>query len=369
MVHLVELDADTPKTITIRHKCSACFKQYKKKEHLLEHMKLSYHSVHQPKCDVCKKHCKSFESLREHITGPLPKSNCAKIFNAQGCHLCMKIFDSSDALSAHKEMCYLSPAPPIEFIKMPSVELEMEASSLTEGNYTSRGPEVVAIDCEMVGGGSDGSLDLCGRVCLIDEDENVIFHTYVEPQIPVTDYRYEITGITEEHLRDAMPLKQVQEKIEKILYNGESIWRTRLEGGNARLLVGHDLDHDLDCLRMNYPDHLLRDTAKYRPLMKTNLCSHPLKYLSRTYLGYEIQSGTHDPYEDCVAAMRLYKRMRAQVHPLEGITTSSATHFYTNSFDSRTSKELDNMSPDALFEISRSNYRCWCLDSRPKLQS
>lgn len=51
-------------------------------------------------------------------------------------------------------------------------------------------PEAVALDCEMVGGGSDGSLDLCVRVCLVDEDEKPIFHTYVVPQIPVTNYRY-----------------------------------------------------------------------------------------------------------------------------------------------------------------------------------
>lgn len=70
--------------------------------------------------------------------------------------------------------------------------------------------------------------------------------------------RYDVTGLTEEHLRDAMPLKEVQDKILEILYNGESIGRVRLDGGKARLLVGHDLEHDLDCLRMNYPDHLLR---------------------------------------------------------------------------------------------------------------
>ncbi|MCI22753.1 apoptosis-enhancing nuclease-like, partial [Trifolium medium] len=40
----------------------------------------------------------------------------------------------------------------------------------------------------MVGGGSDGSLDLCARVCLIDENENIIFHSYVTPPIPVTNY-------------------------------------------------------------------------------------------------------------------------------------------------------------------------------------
>lgn len=49
--------------------------------------------------------------------------------------------------------------------------------------------KVVSVACKMVGGGSDGSLDLCARVCLIDEHQNIIFHTYVKPNLPVTNYR------------------------------------------------------------------------------------------------------------------------------------------------------------------------------------
>lgn len=62
----------------------------------------------------------------------------------------------------------------------------------TIDNGGARGPQVVALACKMVGGGSDGSLDLCGRVCLIDESENIIFHAYVKPTIPVTNYRLDI---------------------------------------------------------------------------------------------------------------------------------------------------------------------------------
>ncbi|KAL7198820.1 hypothetical protein ACSBR2_021171 [Camellia fascicularis] len=361
-----------PKTLTTRHKCTACFKQYKKKEHLVGHMRASYHSVHQPKCRVCQKHCKTFESLREHLTGPLSKANCSRIFADKGCSLCMKIFDSPASLSEHKEMCRLPAPVPLATLIMPCTEPQVGMPSPNNGSH-NRGLEAVAIDCEMVGGGSDGTLDLCARVCLIDEDEKLIFHTYVEPQIPVTDYRYEITGIGEEHLRDAMPLKEVQARLLEILYNGESIGRVRLDGGKARLLVGHDLEHDLDCLKMNYPDHLHRDTAKYRPYLKTNLVSHSLKYLTRTYLGYDIQSGVHDPFVDCVSAMRLYKRMQAQDHHVveAGLGTSFAAQHVQNSstnvFDSWKSKELESMTPDELFQISKPNYKCWCLDSRQEL--
>ncbi|KAF3436335.1 hypothetical protein FNV43_RR23427 [Rhamnella rubrinervis] len=363
----MDYESDHRKTPSVRHKCSACYKQYKKREHLVEHMKISFHSVHQPRCGVCQKHCKSFESLREHLTGPLPKGNCSKIFSEQGCQLCLKLFDSSTSLNEHKEMCRLRAPAHLGTMKTPFAESQFEISDLNNRNHIVRGPEAIAIDCEMVGGGSDGTLDLCARVCVIDEDENLIFHTYVQPQIPVTNYRYDITGITEEHLRGAMPIKDVQDKILQILYNGESIGIVRLNGGKARLLVGHDLEHDLDCLRMNYPDHLLRDTAKYRPLMKTNLVSHSLKYLTRTYLGYEIQSGLHNPYEDCVSAMRLYKRMRAVDHQNKGIGASLPTNYTqngTNCFDSWKAKELEKMTPDELYQMSTSNYKCWCLDQR-----
>ncbi|KAL9248013.1 hypothetical protein vseg_021379 [Gypsophila vaccaria] len=359
---------NTPKT---RHKCSACFKQYNKKEHLVEHMKVSCHSVHQPKCGVCMKHCKSFESLREHLTGFLAKDNCCKLFAEVGCNLCLKIFDSAISLSQHKWTCRLLPPTRLGTVPTPFTELK---TSLDQSNGRSELPVrgAVAMDCEMVGGGSDGTLNICGRVCLIDEDENLIFHAYVQPRIPVTDYRSNVTGLTEEHLKDPMPLKDVQEKILEILYNGESIGIARLDhldGGKARLLVGHSLEHDLDCLNMSYPEHLIRDTAKYYPLMKTNLVSHSLKYLTKKYLGYDIQRGVHDPYEDCVSVMRIYKRMRDQDHlsifsgqPLP----ENVTEYQTNEFECCKMKDLEKLTPDELFEMSRSMYRCWCLDSVQK---
>ncbi|XP_068663780.1 uncharacterized protein [Aristolochia californica] len=360
--------------LTVRHKCSACFKQYKKKEHLIAHMRVANHSVHQPQCGVCQKYCKSFESLREHLSGPLRKVFCAKIFSSRGCDLCMDVFGSSDALDMHKEKCRMCPLPALGHAQVNFLENNLESvdhAQLIAANHNNESPKAVAMDCEMVGGGSDGTLDICGRVCLIDEDENVIFHSYVIPQIPITNYRHEITGITEDNLKGARPLKQVREKIEEILHNGEAIWKIRLHGGKARILVGHSIEHDLYCLQMNYPDHLRRDTACYPPLMKTNLASHSLKYLVKTYLGNEIQSGVHDPYEDCVAAMRLYKKMRGQAHNLRrsGTLILNGMQYPTSLDDAWGQKELEKMSPEALFEISKPNYRCWCLDREPEPES
>ncbi|ONK66292.1 uncharacterized protein A4U43_C06F6190 [Asparagus officinalis] len=234
--------------------------------------------------------------------------------------------------------------------------------SSSDFDARAHGARVVALGCKMVGGGSDGTLDLCARVCLIDENENIIFHTYIRPRLPVTNYRYETTGIRPENLRDAIPLKLAQRKIQDFLCNGEALWKIRSQGGRARILVGHGVDHDLGCLGIEYPSLLIRDTASYPPLMKTSMLSNSLKYLTHAYLGYEIQNGIQDPYEDCVAAMRLYVRMRSQAHPRD-YSSGSGEAQSRNKFPSWRQRELERMTPEALLEISASDYYCWCLDS------
>ena len=72
--------------------------------------------------------------------------------------------------------------------------LQVQDGSLSRDNKhiqaKKSGPtSIVALDCEMFGGGQDGSLDLCARVCLGDEEENVPFQTYMKPQLLVTYYR------------------------------------------------------------------------------------------------------------------------------------------------------------------------------------
>ncbi|XP_022574687.2 RNA exonuclease 4 isoform X2 [Brassica napus] len=332
-----------PKTAKIRHRCVACFKMFNRRQHLVEHMKISHHSLHQPRCGVCFKHCKSFESVREHLNVPdhLFKGDCKSIFSERGCTLCLRIFEDATALADHKNKCHLSaPLPLVTPTRTLGVNTRLKA---------------VAIDCEMVGGGGDdGSTDLCASICLVDEDEHVIFSTHVQPQLPVTDYRHTVTGLTEEDLKNGMRLQDVREKVLAILCGGHN------DGAGRLLLVGHDLRHDMKCLKLQYPSHLLRDTAKYVPLMKTNLVSQSLKYLTRSYLGYKIQCGKHEPYEDCVAAMRLYKRMRDQEHG----KAEKEEEEEGDGLNSWKQSDLEKMKPEELYHNSTSEYRCWCLDRR-----
>ncbi|MFS7970604.1 putative exoribonuclease II transcription factor C2H2 family [Helianthus anomalus] len=227
-----------------RNKCAACYRQFNKKEHLVEHMRISYHSVHEPMCGICGKRCRSFESLREHLIGPLPKAECERVFRDRGCTFCLNILSSPHALRFHQDRCQLSRGNNGVLHRFANLRIH---DDLRIENEKTR---VVALACKMVGGGSDGSLDLCARICIIDEYENILFHSYVKPQLPVTNYRYESTGIRQEYLRDAMPIRHVQRKIQDFLCNGEPIWKIRSRGGKARILVGHGLDHDMKCLEL-----------------------------------------------------------------------------------------------------------------------
>ncbi|XP_023543310.1 RNA exonuclease 4-like [Cucurbita pepo subsp. pepo] len=348
---------------TLRHKCAACFRQFNKIEHLVEHMRLSFHSLHEPTCSLCHKHCRSFESLREHLIGPLPKQECNNIFGTRGCKICLAIFESPHTLRLHQERCQLrSPNSSQTMARFRNMGIY---DKLTSDNGRMRRHEAVALACRMVGGGSDGSLDICARVCLIDENETIIFSTYVNPTLPITNYRLESTGVGPEYMRDhAMPLKQVGKKIEDILCNGEPMWKIRPGvGGKARILVGHGLGDHLKSLQIEYPPFMIRDTAYYPPLMKTSKLTNSLHYLTQAYLGYDIQNENKDPYEDCVATMRLYMRMRSQVHKIEEYPLASDPQ-NKNNFAIWKQFELERMSPEQMLEVSRSDYYCWCLDSK-----
>lgn len=328
-------------------------------EHLVEHMRAARHSAHEPRCDVCRKHCRCFEALRDHLGvggSSLPKAaNCADAFAVRGCTFCLRVFPGAAALEDHRAKCRLSRTPPVS-----RLQVQLHPPSQSQGGG---GGGALALGCKMVGAGSDGTLDVCARVCVVDEQEKILFQTFVKPLLPVTRYRYETTGIRPEHLRDqGMTLKNAQRQVQELLLNGEQPWKVRTSRGRARLLVGHGLDHDLDALCMDYPAYLKRDTATYPPLMKTSKLSNSLKFLTLKHLGYDIQTGHQHPFEDCVAAMRLYKRMRLQQHPKRGGDADAPQADAHQAFPAWRQRELERMTPEELLCLSTPDYHCWCLD-------
>ncbi len=59
---------------------------------------------------------------------------------------------------------------------------------------------MVALDCEMVGGGRKGSVSMVGRVAVVNHNGHTLLDSMVAPTMPVTDYRTRFSGIRKRDL-------------------------------------------------------------------------------------------------------------------------------------------------------------------------
>ncbi len=112
----------------------------------------------------------------------------------------------------------------------------------------------LALDCEFVGIGSDGSEDALARVSLVNFHGAVLYDVHVRPSDFVSDYRTAVSGVTagQVHGRAAIPFKQAQREVAALL--------------KERILVGHAVQNDLRALLLSHPRQLIRDTSKYKRL-------------------------------------------------------------------------------------------------------
>lgn len=152
----------------------------------------------------------------------------------------------------------------------------------------------LAIDCEMVGVGPEGTISALARVSLVNFHGQVVLDRYVRPVEKIVDYRTEYSGIRPHHMKDATSLREVQEELCDLLKD--------------KILVGHSLVNDFRVLFLNHPRKLTRDTAKYRPFRALCRGKTPsLKRLALEILGLSIQGGEHDSVDDARVAMLLYR--------------------------------------------------------------
>ncbi|KAL1651890.1 3'-5' exonuclease [Diplodia intermedia] len=149
----------------------------------------------------------------------------------------------------------------------------------------------IALDCEMVG---DSQL---ARASVVDYHGTQLYDSYVLPQLPVTDYRTAVSGITPSLLRagHARPFADVQRDVAALLA--------------GRILVAHAVKNDLDALMLSHPKRDVRDTSRHPAFRKLSMGKAPaLKKLAREFLGVEIQGGEHSSVEDARATMLLFRK-------------------------------------------------------------
>ncbi|NWR58229.1 AEN nuclease, partial [Bucorvus abyssinicus] len=185
---------------------------------------------------------------------------------------------------------------------------------LSQGNGSSKGVRMsspllrpgkyVAIDCEMVGTGPQGRLSELARCSVVNYEGDVIYDKYVQPELPITDYRTRWSGITKRHMKRAIPFKTAQAEILKILKD--------------KIVVGHAIHNDFQALKYFHPKDRTRDTSRI-PMLNQRAglpgrANVSLKSLARHLLQKKIQVGCkgHSSVEDAQTAMELYRLVEVQ---------------------------------------------------------
>ncbi|CAD7695034.1 unnamed protein product [Ostreobium quekettii] len=160
---------------------------------------------------------------------------------------------------------------------------------------------VVALDCEMVTAmGSDRVVkEVAAWVGVVDNKGDVLLDSFARPEGRVVDFRTPYSGVRPHNLKNAPLLETVQKKVQQLI--------------QGRLVVGHAVSNDFRALGFDHPREDVRDTSRYRPLMRSAggiFETVSLKKLALSELGMSIQEGEHNPVEDARAALYLYHKHR-----------------------------------------------------------
>jgi RNA exonuclease 4 len=165
--------------------------------------------------------------------------------------------------------------------------------------------QFVALDCEMVGIGSNGRQSALARVSIVNWDYDTQFDTFVQVPMKVTDYRTSVSGIKPKHIQsynNAMDVTECRNTVAKIIQN--------------KILVGHALKNDLDALLLTHPITHIRDTAKYRPFQRMTTNNSTIKWrprklrdlaLEHCNIKIQVEGQSHDSIDDAKATMALYR--------------------------------------------------------------
>ncbi|TRY70658.1 hypothetical protein TCAL_02867 [Tigriopus californicus] len=148
-----------------------------------------------------------------------------------------------------------------------------------------------SLDCEMCLTREGNELT---RICVVDSDCKVVYHSLVKPQNEIVNYLTKYSGIT----------KQMLVGVEKRLADVQNDLRDLLPA-NA-IWVGQSLNSDLHAMKMMHP--YVIDTSVIYNITGQRHRKTKLSMLSSLFLKEAIQTAGkqgHDPIEDAIAAMKL----------------------------------------------------------------
>ena len=200
-------------------------------------------------------------------------------------------------------------------------------SSKRSGSTAKR---VVALDCEMVGCQPDAEwlarlrrkgkrkklpseVSVAGRCTIVDYNGDVLYDSHIRPNLEIITLRTCVSGITYRDLNDATPFDEARQEVMDLLRD--------------RLVVAHDIKHDLSSLQLSLRPESIRDTSTCTPLRKLAgmPLSHPhaaLRKLAKNVLGRDVQTELpHSSLKDARVAMELYRAVEEEWEREEEVDT------------------------------------------------
>lgn len=133
------------------------------------------------------------------------------------------------------------------------------------------------------------------RVAITDYQGNVVLDTFVRPTQPVTDYRYQETGLQPAYLASAPYFHTVQQQVMSLI--------------QEKILIGYALWHFFSVLGIAHPALDTRDVAIFLPFRRSLRCRQilPLPILVNRLMGRNIGLGYEHPVENARAALDLFR--------------------------------------------------------------
>ena len=180
-----------------------------------------------------------------------------------------------------------------------------------DNDYGLKHYTFLALDCEMVGIGRGGMINILARCSIVkiqDGEIRVVYDKVVKPKArqKITDYRTKYSGITKEMIErsSSIPFEQCKREVSDIFsYNGKKC-----------CIVGHGLENDFEVLEIRHPWHLIRDTALFKEFTLSRKRSQKLRHLVSEHLDMSIQTSAsgHCSVEDAASVLLLYKKFQTE---------------------------------------------------------
>eukprot|EP01023_Acetabularia_acetabulum_P037239 TRINITY_DN3527_c0_g1_i3.p2 TRINITY_DN3527_c0_g1~~TRINITY_DN3527_c0_g1_i3.p2 ORF type:complete len:171 (-),score=32.31 TRINITY_DN3527_c0_g1_i3:208-720(-) len=134
------------------------------------------------------------------------------------------------------------------------------------------------------------------KVAFIDENGKILLDEIIKPALPVVDYKFEYTGLTEADLQEVTYTRQnaVRDVLQIVSKDANNV------------VVGHGLFNDFRALNVS---HLpIIDTATlYCGLSDERATVQSLRSLGKQWLDVDLGQQRHDPAADAKLALDLVK--------------------------------------------------------------